>query len=319
MKPGSVLAHALHLPVAVLLAHLSREAGGRAQVSQAGRVGRPAEAPLRGGRRNAALPVRGRPSRAARATEPGPVGGRQSWEPALAEAAAGLTLVLQRVSTQRREAPRRGQQSPHGGQMESLGSARGTGSSPDKGLRRLPGSLSARVLPRLPKCGPGRGAAPGTCAPRPLPRPSPLARPPPPARLPGFSLASAEEVAEESVRTLGSLCERPRDTRQPLPSSDAAMGPAGEGASWREPRGIRASEAAKVTGERAGGVVVLKRKIKKHRKREGAGGRGRGWLQGAETIASRLQPGTSRRARPRSVIYSCLFPFFSLYSRKKKS
>lgn len=28
------------------------------------------------------------------------------------------------------------------------------------------------------------------------------------------------------MRTVGSLWERPRDTRQPLPSSDAAMGPA---------------------------------------------------------------------------------------------
>jgi hypothetical protein len=100
----------------------------------------------------------------------------------------------------------------------------------------------------VPQMQAGRGAAqdaipepPASC----LPHPSP---PPPPNPLPGFSPASAE-VAEESVRTLGSLCERPRDTRQPLPSSDAAMGPAALGASWREPRGIRASEAAKVTGE----------------------------------------------------------------------
>lgn len=55
----------------------------------------------------------------------------------------------------------------------------------------------------------------------PLPRPP---HPPGPARaLPGFSPASAEEAAAVSVRTLGSLCERPRDPRQLLPSSDAAM------------------------------------------------------------------------------------------------
>lgn len=81
------------------------------------------------------------------------------------------------------------------------------------------------------------------------------------------------------MRTLGSLCERPRDTRQPLPSSDAAMGPAGAGASWREPRGIRASEVAKVTGQGSRGDVFLKRKIRKDRKREGAGGRRRGSLR----------------------------------------
>lgn len=131
---------------------------------------------------------------------------------------------------------------------------------------------SARVLARLPDCRARRGAAPRTSPAPPGPGlptcPAALARPP----LPGFSPASAEEVAEESVRTLGSLCERPRDTRQPLPSSDAAMGLAGAGASWRKARAIRASEAAKVTGEGAGGGVFLKRKIKRDREREGAGG-----------------------------------------------
>lgn len=88
----------------------------------------------------------------------------------------------------------------------------GAGAGPAAAPVRNPGA-GARARPR-------RGA---TC----LAPPPPAASPPP---LPGLSpAASAEEVAEESVRTLGSLCERPRDTRQPLPSSDAAMGPgAGE-------------------------------------------------------------------------------------------
>lgn len=62
---------------------------------------------------------------------------------------------------------------------------------------------------------------PASCLPHP-------AWPPPPGPVPGFSPASVE-VAEESLRKLGSLCERPRDTRQPLPSSDAAMGKAARG------------------------------------------------------------------------------------------
>lgn len=89
----------------------------------------------------------------------------------------------------------------------------------------------APVRRRLPKAG-GDAEQPLGCAPRPaapgLPHPPGCPRP---ALLPGFSPASAEEVAEDSVRTLGSLCERPRDTRHPLPSSDAAMGPAGAAAS----------------------------------------------------------------------------------------
>ena len=70
------------------------------------------------------------------------------------------------------------------------------------------------------------------------------------------------------MRTLGSLCERPRDTRQPLPSSDAAMGPAGAGASWREPRVIRASEEAKVTGQGTRGGVFLKKENQKGQGKE---------------------------------------------------
>lgn len=62
---------------------------------------------------------------------------------------------------------------------------------------------------------------PASCLPHP-------AWPPPPGPVPGFSPASVE-VAEESLRKLGSLCERPRDTRQLLPSSDAAMGKATQG------------------------------------------------------------------------------------------
>ena len=64
-----------------------------------------------------------------------------------------------------------------------------------RALRRLTGSLSARVLPRLPKRRPDAEQRRGREPSAPYP-----ARP-----LPGFSPASAEEVAEESVRTLGSL------------------------------------------------------------------------------------------------------------------
>lgn len=89
----------------------------------------------------------------------------------------------------------------------------------------------APVRRRLPNAGGDAeqrlGGAPRTAR----PRPPPLPGRPRPAPLPGFSPASAEDVAVESVRTLGSLCERARDTRQPLPSSDVAMGPAGAGAS----------------------------------------------------------------------------------------
>lgn len=119
------------------------------------------------------------------------------------------------------------------------------------------------------------------------------------------------------MRTLGSLCERPRDTRQPLPSSDAAMGLAGAGARRTEPRGVRASEAAKVTGEGAGGDVFLKRKTKKARGREGAAddaGADFGVLRQWPRGCSQAHPGV----RGLAVIYSCLFPFSSLYSRKKK-
>lgn len=165
-----------------------------------------------------------------------------------------------------------------------------TGFSPDKGLRGAPRppdgerelrGPSARSDRGSPNAGGGAeqrlGRAPSAARPG-LPRPPFRPRP---ALLPGFSPASAEEVAEESVRTLGSLCERPRDTRQPLPSSDAAMGPAGAGASWREPRGIRASKAAKVTGEGAGGGAFLKSKTQKAGEREGAGGRRRGRFRAA--------------------------------------
>lgn len=227
-----------------------------------------------GGPGSAALPSRAGP--------PGhlsPARGRgQSSVPAPAEVATGLTLP------QAGQHPRRG--SPWKGPAPPTSQQRGP--TPSPGSHREPGHFRTKGSPApqprsgdangrarapgpagLPTRRRGRGAAPGTCAPA---QASPLARPPPPAPLPGFSPASAEEVAEESVRTLGSLCERPRDTRQPLPSSDAAMGPAGVGASWREPRGIRASEAAKVTAEGAGGGVFLKSKIKKAGEREGAGG-----------------------------------------------
>lgn len=195
-------------------------------------------------------------------------------------ATAGLTLFPRLVSTRGRAVPRRGQRCPPAGLMPSARLYPGNRFLSGQRAPRRRGRVSGDV-----NCGaraPGPDGAPQTqagarssaweCAPRRLP---PAARPRP-APLPGFSLASAEEVAEDSVRTLGSLCERPRDTRQPLRSSDAAMGPAGAGASWREPRGIRASEAAKVTGEGAGGGVFLKRKIEKAKEMEAAGGRGRG-------------------------------------------
>lgn len=117
-------------------------------------------------------------------------------------------------------------------------STRQSGSSLDKGLRSAPappsrggdrshgpwwrlnrpfsvkagGALARREAVPMP---------PASCLPHP-------AWPPPPGPVPGFSPASVE-VAEESLRKLGSLCERPRDTRQPLPSSDAAMGKAARG------------------------------------------------------------------------------------------
>lgn len=277
-----------HTPITSLRAGSSgstpvREGGRRPGAPGPSRVGRPEETPLLGGPRSAALPSRAGP--------PGHLSPSRGWGqssvPALAEVASGLTLFPKPASTQGKEALRRGQHRPPAskeGRRRAPGSNRETSSFPDKGLLGAPAAFRGMrtaeperlVRPGLPKCWRGRGAAPGTCAPRRRPRPPPLARPPPPAPLPGFSPASAEEVAEESVRTLGSLCERPRDTRQPLPSSDAAMGPAGAGASWREPRGIRASEAAKVTAEGAGGGVFLKSKIKKAREREGAGGPRRG-------------------------------------------
>lgn len=262
--PGWALALALRLPAG---------SSGNTPVPAGGRVPRCAGPRLRWAPRESHS---GRcPGRGHRTPKLGAQG--REAEP---RATAGLTLFPWLVSTQGRVVPQRGQRCPPAGLMP--------GARLSPGNRFLSGQRAPRRHGRVSgdvNCGaraPGPDGAPQTqagarssaweCAPRRLPPPGR----PRPAPLPGFSLAPAEEVVEGSVRTLGSLCERPRDTRQPLRSSDAAMGPAGAGASWREPRGISASEAAKVTGEGAGGGVFLKRKIKKAKEMEGAAGRRRG-------------------------------------------
>lgn len=70
------------------------------------RLGHPEEAPLRGGSGSAALPGRGRPSRAAGAR------GREAELGASTGRGGHRSVFSQLVSTQEREAPRRGQQSP---------------------------------------------------------------------------------------------------------------------------------------------------------------------------------------------------------------
>lgn len=119
------------------------------------------------------------------------------------------------------------------------------------------------------------------------------------------------------MRTLGSLCERPRDTRQPLRSSDAAMGPAGAG---RAEGAARTHSIRDGQGHWRGGWRG--RLFKKENQKGQGNARSRrtapGPLRGGETIARRRRRGASRRARPRAAIYSYLFPFFSLYSRGKK-
>lgn len=200
-------------------------------------------------------------------------------------------------------------------------SARELGSFPDKGLRGAPAAFPGTRTAEAGRPGPGaaprlRSAARSSAGDEPsatCPRPAHLPGRPRPAPLPGFSPASAEEAAEESVRTLGSLCERPRDTRQPLPSSDAAMGLAGAGAScWNQ--SIRGGQ-----GHRRGGWRG--RFFKKENQKGQGEGRSRGttpgWLQGGETMASRLQPGASRRAA--SLCYLFVFiPILQFIFQEKK-
>lgn len=256
---------------------------------------------------------------------PGPRGGRQSSEPPLAEAATGLTLFPQLVSTQGRGAPRRGPRSPQAckeGRCGAPSSARGIGSFPDKGLRGSPAAfLGTRTAePERPSPGAasrlqsaarsGAGDEPSAT----YPRPAHLPGRPRPAPLPGFSPASAEEVAEESVRTLGSLCERPRDTRQPLPSSDAAMGLAGAGASWWN-QSIRGGQ-----GHRRGGWRgrLFKKENQKGKGKGRSLGTTPGWLQGGETMASRLQAGASRRAASLCYLFVFIPILRSIFQEKKK-
>lgn len=113
-------------------------------------------------------------------------------------------------------------------------------------------------------------------------RPRPAAPAPPVTWvLPGVRRGGGRGVGEDGGVTLRAA---PRHEAA-APVLGCSHGPGSAGASWREPRGIRASEAAKVTGEGAGGGVFLKRKIKRDWGREGPGGGRQGWLQGGETIA----------------------------------
>lgn len=160
MKPGSVLAHALQLPARRSARHTCPER----------RAGAPRCARPRGSWASSRSPHAPRPRERCPAgpgtPKPGPPGppprgGKQSSEPALAEAATGLTLFPQLVGTQGRAAPRRGPRSPQAckeGRCGAPGSAREIGSFPDKGLRGAPGAFLGTRTAEPER--PGPGAAP---------------------------------------------------------------------------------------------------------------------------------------------------------------
>lgn len=173
-----------------------------------------------------------------------------------------------------------------------------------------------------PSARPGRGSpnagggAEQRLGVRPVP-PAP-ARPPPPGPvtwvLPGSRGGGGGGLGEDAGVTLRAA---PRH-KAAAPVLGRGHGPSRrggklEGAAWNQR--IRGGQGHWRGGWRG-------RLFKKENQKGQRNGRSRrttpGPLPGGGTIASRLQPGASRRARPRSVIYSCLFPFFSLYSRKKK-
>lgn len=185
MKSGSVLAHARpSSPRGSSALHLSREAGGRAQVRQAPPTWEP-----RGSPSAAAAPSAPCPRGDAPARPPGP----RSWgsgeeaessRPALAEVATVLPLVPRWSAPKRKAAPRRTMNPPvlkEGGCGAPV-STRKTGSSSDKGSPPPygePERLSPAAAPQA--LGPDAEQRPETCAQRPLPWPSPPAPPPPPA------------------------------------------------------------------------------------------------------------------------------------------
>lgn len=188
-------------------------------------AGRPEEAPPRGP--GAGLPGRGR-------RPPGRGRGRGRGS-ARGGGGVGSGLPVPQAS------PREGQ--PRGGPTPPPACRRPTEHRALLGQRarrrpsRVTGgcelrSLGIRSRRGSPNAGGARSSA-GDLRSAPLPRPP---HPPGPARaLPGFSPASA--AAAVSARTLGSLCERPRDPRQLLASSDAAMARAQgklEGAAWSQ-------------------------------------------------------------------------------------
>lgn len=178
----------------------------------------------------------------------------------------------------------------------------------DRGMRLAePGH---RVPQGLPKCRRGVEQRPGRAL-RAAAQASPSTRPRPRVTwvLPGVGGGGGRGVSEDAGVTLRAA-PRPEAA---APVLGRSHGP-GAGASWREPRGIRASEAAKVTAEGAGGGVFLKSKMKKAPEREGAGGPR--W--GHETIASRPQPSASLRAASRCYLFVFIPILQSVFQEKKK-